>query len=252
VATLSIFKEAFVLRLRTDIGVNLAHYTEAKSWLAAEPDLQQWEIPSSLELKEPVELVMPTEADFHDIENAIRIHRALVTLTPLQARDPRLWTRLAHVELWGYMRLRWPAERHAGNADKEVRFIDSRYFVSQAQGRALLRHGIARLWWAGHVSYDKDRDNPYELTRVLLSNLDVTLQLLERSLGRSPAVAKGFLEFLLKHEAELLAGGDANRMRIRHLLKFLNMQGGVLLLDCLSPAEISTILDTELATLQAA
>jgi len=202
---------------------------------------------TSLDTKAPLDLIEPTDGDLKDTENAIRVHKALPHLTPLQARDPRLWTRLAHVELWPYMRKRWPVERHMPNADKATRFIESRYFVTQAQSRALLRNGVARLWWTAKLSYDAERDNTYELTAVLLSTLDITQQILERGIGRAPAVVMGFLEFLRRNRETLLSGGDANRERIRHLAKFLNMHGGVCILDCLSQAQIMALLDAEFA-----
>lgn len=99
----------------------------------------------------------------------IRFHRALRHLTPLQARDPRIWTRLAHMEFWPYMRLRWPVEKHMSNRNSAARFVESRYFVEQSPSRALLRNGVARLWWTAQLSHDPDRDNPHELTTVLHS-----------------------------------------------------------------------------------
>jgi len=74
--------------------------------------------------------------------------------------------------------------------------------------------------------------------------------MLERNLGRAQAVLHGFLEFLLRHSKELLSGGDTNRHRIRKLAKFLNMRGGVCILDCLSKAEIMDLLEAEYSLIQ--
>jgi hypothetical protein len=54
------------------------------------------------------------------------------------------------------------------------RFILSRYFAAQDQSRALLRNGLARRSWYGHVTHDPDRENPCGLAGVLLSTLDIT------------------------------------------------------------------------------
>lgn len=97
------------------------------------------------------------------------------------------------------------------------------------------------------LSYDAGRTNPYELTSVLLSMLDINQQLLERNMGRAPAIATGFLEFLLQNKDSLLTGGDQNRERIRRLAKFLNLYGGVCLLDCLTQTEIVKLLGGEFA-----
>jgi hypothetical protein len=199
-----------------------------------------------VQLNSALDLDEPQDGNLKDLENSIRIHKALRQLTPLQARDPRVWTRIVHLDAWTYMRKRWPLERFSRDVEKGARFVARRYFVPQNEGRALLRNGIARLWWTAHLSYDHARDNPYELTGVLLSTLDITQQILERSMGRAPAVLTGFLELLMRNKDRLLTGGDQNRTRIRRLAKFLNMYGGVCLLDCLSETDIIKLLDMEL------
>ncbi len=245
--TLTIFKGTFVNGLRSSVKANLQKYVQDESWVSDLGVKSQREMETSLDLKGPFELLRPADSDLKDIENAIRVHKALPHLSPLQARDPRLWTRLSHVEAWAYMRKRWPIEKHMNDEGRAIRFVESRYFITQAQSRALLRNGIARLWWTAKVSHDPVRDNPYELAAVLLSTLDITQQILERGIGRAPAVLMAFLEFLNRNKDPLLAGGDENRVRIRRLAKFLNMYGGVCILDSLSQPQIMTLLETELA-----
>ena len=244
--TLSIFKETFVNSIRGSVQANLPRYSEDGVWVSDLGVKSQREMETSVELKTPLELLEPTNGDLKDIENAIRVHKALPHLTPLQARDPRLWTRLSHVENWTYMRSRWRVEKHLKDEGRAIRFVEAHYFVTQAQSRALLRNGIARLWWTAKVSHDPARDNPYELVPILLSTLDITQQILERGIGRAPAVLAGFLEFLNRHKDFLLTGGDENRIRIRRLAKFLNMHGGVCILDSLSQAQIMALLEAEL------
>ena len=249
--TLAIFKETFVNSLRGSVRANLPRYSEDGVWVSDLGVKSQREMDTSVELKAPLELLEPSNGDLKDIENAIRVHKALPHLTPLQARDPRLWTRLAHVEHWSYMRSRWRVEKHLKDEGRAIRFVETHYFVTQAQSRSLLRNGIARLWWTAKVSYDPARDNPYELVTVLFSTLDVTQTILERNLGRAPAVLSGFLEFLNRHKDLLLTGGDENRIRIRRLAKFLNMHGGVCILDSLTQAQIMGLLEAELARILA-
>ena len=119
------------------------------------------------------------------------------------------------------------------------------YFVARRQSRVLLRNGSARLWWTAHLSRDEARKDPYELTGVLLSSFDITQQALERNWRRSHVVLHAFLEFLMKHKAILLAGGNKNRAQIRCLAKFLNWHGGVCLLDFLGKNEIVVLLEGE-------
>ncbi len=246
-SSLTIFKSTFVNALQSSVTVNLDKYLRDDVWISEVSTKSIAELHTGVELLSPPHLVFPEDSNLKDIENAIQLHKALRHLTPLQARDPRLWTRLSHVELWPYMRLRWPAERHMLNRDKAARFIESRYFVAQSQSRALLRNGIARLWWIAQLSFDPDRDNPYELTRVLLSTLDITQQIVERGMGRASNIIKGFLEFLMRNSDILLSGGNKNRARIRLLAKYINLCGGICVLDLLSQGEVMDLLNNELA-----
>jgi len=243
---LTIFKGTFVNALRSSIPPNLEKYLRDDVWVSESSTRSNREMETNVEVAEPLCLEFPTNGDHKDTENAIHFHKALRHLTPLQARDPRLWTRLSHVELWPYMRLRWDAAKHMANRDRAARFVEARYFVAQSQSRALLRHGIARLWWTAQLSHDPDRENPYELTTVLLSTLDITQQIVERGMGRANNIIRGFLAFLQRNSDTLLTGGDKNRARIRRLAKHLNMLGGVCVLDLLSQSEVTDILAKEL------
>jgi len=241
-----IFKNTFVNTLRSSVRMNLSKYLQDDIWVDELSTTNARDMQTGLEITVPVQLDLPTNGNLNDTENAIRFHKAFQHLSPLQARDPRLWTRLTHVDFWQYMRVRWSVEKQMSDLNKAVRFVESRYFVPQAQSRALLRNGIARLWWTAQLSYDPSREDPYELTRVLLSDLDITQQIVERGMGRANNVIKGFLEFLLRNSGTLLTGGDKNRARIRRLAKYLNMHGGVCVLDMLSQAEVIELLDNEL------
>lgn len=241
---LRVLKQSFNNKLTGSISGNLSRYKRDKPWLSEFAAGTSWELETSLVPAEPLVLLDPAGNDFKDFENAIRMHKALPGLTPLQARDPRLWSRLTHVEFWGYMRLRWPVEKYLADPGKAERNIRDRYFVAKNESRALLRNGASRLWWSAKLSYDPGRDNPYELTSVLFTYLDITQQILERNIGRASAVVRGFLDFL-RVNSELLSRGEANRARIRSLAKFLNLTGGVCVLDCLADTEVIGILERE-------
>lgn len=242
---LSIFRENFVEKLRGSVRDNLRRYRSKDSWISEIQGSRAGSIQTTLEPACNLHLRLPQGEDLKDLENAIHVHSALSALTPVQARDPRLWTRLAHVECWPYMRARWGIERFGGDAAKTQRFIVNRYFIARNESRALLRNGMARLWWYGYLTHDPNRRNPYELTGVLLSTLDITQQILERSLGRVPQVRAGFLECLLRNKKHLVGSGEDKRVRVRHLAKHLNLVGGVTLLDCLGKSEVLQVLDQE-------
>ncbi len=244
-----IFRSKFVDALRIDIPKHLKKYTTDPTWVTSVGSASDRNVPTGLALRTTaIELLEPETEDLKDTENAIRLHKAMPEFTRLNARDPRLWARLSHVELWPYMRKRWPIEKYLKEGEKMAQGrILERYFIAQSQSRALMRNGIARLWWGAYLTFDPKRSNPYELTGVLFSRLDIAQQILERNMGRAQAILHGFLEFLLAHSAELLVPGDLSRARIRRLAKFLNMHGGVCILDCISKAAVMDLLEVEYA-----
>jgi hypothetical protein len=241
---LRVLRQSLVNTLAGSIPDNLVRYRRDKPWLSEFARGARWELETNVEQSGQLTLIEPAKRDYKDLENAIRLHSVLANLTPLQARDPRLWTRLTHLELWSYMRRRWPVEKYLADPGKAERNVRDRYFVLKNESRALLRNGAARLWWSAKLSYDPNRDNPYELTSVLFAYLDITQQVLERNIGRAATVVRGFLEFL-RINSELLSGGEANRARIRALAKYLNLTGGVSVLDCLADADIIRMLKNE-------
>lgn len=244
----SVFKENFLNKLQGSIATNVRRYEEDESWV--DDVTPSHSFSSGVDPAAPLILLDPVGEDLKDLENAKRLHKALPMLSPVQARDPRLWARLAHVEFWPYMRKRWDAAKHSDDIAKQETYVRTHYFVAQNASRALVRHGIARLWWYGFVTHDAERNNPYELTRILLSQLDITQQILERSYGRAPFVAQGFLEFLSRHEKTLLTPGNENRRRIRHLAKHLNLRGGYSILDCLTKSDVVGLLEAEYDVIQ--
>jgi len=251
VTTVKILTESFVARLRRTVSGHLDWYAGDEPFAEDLASGGKWDISTSLEPQLPAGnqlsslLLLPVDGDLKDTENAVRLHRAFANLTPVQARDPRLWTRFTHVEFWRYMRARWPVERYMEDTLKAERYVEGRYFVPRSEGRALLRNGMARLWWYAYLTHDDTRANPYELTGVLLNTLDITQQILERSLGRCRSVLVAFLEFLLQNPS-LLERGEANRAAIRSLAKSLNLFGGVAVLDTLTPGIIKSHLNAEL------
>ena len=244
---LDLFRHHYVRHLRLNIGANLARYSTPRPWAGRPAGPEPVTLSTTLEPCVPLTtLVMPDGEDLKDLENSKIVYEAFPNLTPLQARDPRLWTRLAHVECWSYMRKRWNVARYSADTGRAERFILARYFVPQAQSRALLRNGLARLWWYAHLTYDATRSDPYELTAELLSFLDIAQQVLERNMGRAPQIRIGFLDFLRQNRERLGANAEQRRKRIRDLAKALNLRGGVLLLDSLSLTEVEAILEEEL------
>lgn len=171
----------------------------------------------------------------NDLENTKALYSQLKTMNTTQASDERFWTYLTHVVFWRYMRERWPAEK--AQDGKELGRIKDRYFLRSPNIESLTRNGIARLWWYGYLTYDKNRENPFELTEILLKRADLSVGITERAIGSNRNIRIAILEFLKEHSVILDSEDET-----RKLLKELNLCGGVRNLPFLQVTELKGIL----------
>jgi hypothetical protein len=178
-----------------------------------------------------VELIIPEGRDLKDFENTKIIFETYRYLTPTQASDARLWTFLTHVTYWDYMKKRWPTQ---GN----IAIIKDRYFLRSPNLRTLTHNGISRLWWFGYLTYDEDRNNPWELTEIMLKVQDLPTSLLERSLGSNENIRVAVLEYFSENPQHLTSKS------IQEIIKLINLLGGVKNLPFLEVAEIKQLLST--------
>jgi len=227
------FSGKFVSRLRESAAVNLPRYESGGPWIEQFAGGQPYRLESRLVVDPPPSLVTSADGNpKHDAENARRVYTWLRQLTPVIAMDERLWSCLSHDLFAEYMRSRWPAD--SGTA------VQRRYLFEGQSFAALSRNGIARLWWAGHLTIDKSRANAFELTDVLFLRQDIQVALLERSFGKCRKVRTAVLEYL-KTNNESLAEESFGR-RIQVLAREVNLLGGVAILDALPAGEIESFL----------
>ncbi|MBE7476011.1 MAG: hypothetical protein B6D44_00325 [Ignavibacteriales bacterium UTCHB2] len=202
---------------------------------------------STIEVNENFSLKLPlSSAELYDMENSISLYSEFKSITETQASDNRLWTYLSHINLWEYMRKRWPAEKLGEESEdlfdelsvknRQANFIISRYHLKTPNRRRLLRNGISRLWWYAHLTYDDKRSDPFELTRILLAHQDKAQNLLERSLGSDNKILVAVLEYL-KFNPGL------TREQVRDKIKEINLVGGVKNLHLLEQNEILEIIN---------
>jgi len=222
-------------RLRKNIASNAERYRSDKPWLTDYFGNDDFCLQSKVDIPDNIELMLPSEtskSELSDLDNTKAIYSALKHLTPLQAADERLWAYLTHVTFWDYMRKRWRVEQYEAKPEKLPENVQSRYLFMSDRPRALVRNGLARLWWYGFTSYDEHRSDPFELTAVLLKNLDVTQTILERAFSRNRTVTHAFLSALLERER---AGAPFyERDAVRELAKHLTHVGGVTIIDALT------------------
>ena len=180
----------------------------------------------------------PADSGVAEAANAIALHRSLVGLTPSQAADERLWVWLAHGPYWSYMQARWPLKQKKA---KPSDLINEHYFIGR-NVRNLVRHGISRLWWFAQTTYDEKREDPYELTKVMLEFSDNRQSVMERAFSRNRDFVRSLLD---RAHYWRLQGKDiiSERDHFRSLCKEVNLAGGTLILDCLARTDVFELVD---------
>jgi hypothetical protein len=152
-----------------------------------------------------------------DFSSAKEIYQAYENVTPLLASMPDLWVYLAHVDLFPYVQKRWPKI-----FDENV---DEQYVLNHwHENSHFMRTTFAGLWWHTYLSYDKSRENPFELTEVLFKSQDFrTLRFGELGLIRHRPAMMGVLEFLITNQDIMQTAFDA---RGEYISRYFNMLGG--------------------------
>ncbi len=231
---LQFFSGKFVARLRESVGANLDKYGADTGWLETIATGQTYIHESSLVIDPPPALQTSAENNSeHDAENAKRVFSWLRNLTPALAMEERLWAHLTHCVFPEYMKVRWPVESESA--------VHRRYLFEGRSFAALSRNGIARLWWAGHLTIDEKRANPFQLTEVLFLRQDIQVALLERSIGKCRSIRTSVLEFL--RDNTYWMSEESFGKRIQVLARELNLLGGVAILDALPVSEVQGFLN---------
>lgn len=182
---------------------------------------------SRIEIKD-FELCMEEEkAQDSDLENIKIIYSKTKFLSESQASDERLWVGLAFSQFFNYMVYRWPV---AVSKD-----MDNHYFFAYSKQRSLIRHGLARLWWIGRMTYDDTRVNPYELTEFICKDNDYIESILGRNFSNNFIIVKAMLGAVIDKEKE---GIKIDRFIIRELSKYINLLGSVYIIDSWNYDEI--------------
>lgn len=230
---LPFYNRGFVSKLRESAETNRAQYGETDAWLDVFSGGVKFTHDSSLVVDPPPELLIPpTGAASFDAENSKRIYEWLKSLSPAIAMEERLWACLTHSVFPKYMARRWPVDSASA--------VHRRYLFEGKTFAALSRNGISRLWWAGYLTRDEARKNPYELTDILFLRQDIHVSLLERAIGKCGNIRTAVLDYFKENQSWLKEEDFGNR--IQDILKELNLLGGVAILDALPPAELREFL----------
>lgn len=170
-----------------------------------------------------------------DAENVRILYSNMKSLTPSQASDERIWVAYTLHEFRDYMLYRWGAE------DKKI--LNNRYLFGYSPQASLFRNGVSRLWWIGHFTYDETRSDPFELTDYLCSHQDYIESICGRNIFNNPIIGHTTIQALKDAEA---AGIKIDAQVVRKIGMYVNLLGGMYVLDTFSKEELHTKLRIKL------
>lgn len=216
--------------LKVNLDSNINKYRLADPFLIQELDSNDYKSSS-----EKLNLRTDSPSNY-DAENCQKFHSLFKDIPIELASEESFWSYLAHVEFWEYMQIRWPLRN-----EKDRSTIQNRYFFGKE--RPLFRHGIARLWWYGHLTFDSTLEDPYHYTKVVFKDQDRARMLIETvNISRNRVALFATLNILHKLDSWKTRGiiepikGERDNL-VRPLMQFINAVGGVMIWDLLTQEE---------------
>ena len=165
----------------------------------------------------------PNTTGGDEVGNIKKIYGEMKNLPRSIACDGRLWTGIAIDKFWSYTKSRWDLE-----SSLSVGKVCDHFLFNGHSKKVYTRQSIARLWWIGDLTYDAGRRDPYEITYFTMKDTDYVVNLLERDFSSNRQIFREFVEAVEQARTE---GMKIKRQEIRDLCKYLNLLGGVYVLD---------------------
>ena len=214
---LKIFKQSYADQLRREVekSVGLDRYAQEV-------------FPVNEEMLEPISGIekldtlasqmSPKQED--DIMSAKLLYEALGMLNLAQASYNAFWESLSHLDLYPYVRKRWPKVGEKGFDEKQ--YILDHWFVTKRP----MRHSLAGLWWSVNQTIDHtNKENPYYLTEYLFKHFDFrTRRLGASTLFRYKPAVHGILKFMLECDE---INKNYFEGRANYIIMYFNQMGAV-------------------------
>lgn len=167
-----------------------------------------------------------------DYNNVKIMYNNLKNISDSQATDERFWTGLSHTIFWDFLNYRCKIN----NSEVKKEKILNNYFFKQAQKRSLILNPLSRLWWVGRLIYDESNENPYYALEYLKNDFATkVLTLFSSNYTNNPKITRAVLVALAELELEY---GKLGRDKFLAILRYVNMLGGIVILDFLSQDEL--------------
>lgn len=206
-----VFTQAYTEELRTHI--------DPSNYLGDEFTYDTSQVKTLMHVSHPESLAeyMVEHVD-SDFECAVALYEAYKGISPVFAQEERLWVYLSHVDLYPYLKKRWPLPE---DETKLPNYIRDHWFKAPY---SVVRSALMGMWWSVYLSLDPDREDPYELTRILFSNYSLRVVYFGASrLFQYREAALGILQFF-KENPEIM---DFMEARVRAISRYFSLLGGV-------------------------
>lgn len=172
-----------------------------------------------------------------DTENAIRLYSKHKTLSTTLASSNHFWTTLAHTSYYHYMQARWPMDESA-----KLSSVETRYFFTSTNQKSRARHGLTRLWWIAHLTYDeKNEEDPYYYTKLATKDQELYNLIMEtKHVAQNKTALFAMLDIIM----EIIVLAEEGKIEkfnkrnfFRDTMQQINLIGSVTVWDMLSQDE---------------
>lgn len=228
------------------------HYYQDKTndWMEREygsnPFSEFMEVPD-FELAE-IDAMSVGEVDF---ENCKILYNNLRSLSESQCSDERLWAGLCNGTFYDYMRKRYQyPTKQLKKKETDASAVISRFFFSGGTRSGFFRNGLAKCWWVGRATFDKNNDNHFERLDIIGPN-DLTTKISDifysNTFASNPTILAGIcdaLKYFSDHGQPL-----DEKLHVRAAMQYLNAVGGATLLDVLTEEEICKIMTSRIISI---
>lgn len=181
------------------------------------------------------ELVSKLNTSVDDFQSAKLLYEAYPGLNPLIASEEEFWVYLTHVDFFDYVKKRWPI---ASDTDKN--YVKDHWFLENG----FYRTTLCNMWWSIHMSIDEEREDKYELSKILFKLQDFrTRRFGPSTIFRYKEAALGTLQFLKDHEELFSVNFEP---KANFITKSLNSLSGSKKLGCLKRDYFRNLLEANL------
>jgi len=230
-----LMREALVHDLTREIGQNIERYrngdfdfltSDGSNFIETEYEYSEEELAK----------IKVADGDFNEATCCLGAFRGLSNISAYLARDQRLWAYLTHVVLLNYTRQRWPIPT---DNEKAIVHIKKHFFASGARGIER-DNAISRLWWMASICNKVEGLTLEQSLTAFLYQSDVRANIVERPTTSQNVV---LLSAVIRKLDQSYRGDKElyGREKFRTVMKELNLQGGIKLLEVLEPKEVEKI-----------